>query len=303
MMLHVKFNKLTSSIALALFSAYFFYGLFRLPFVQYLVSLSVGGIAYGISDSYEVAVFSLLLMNFIFPYFAVVKGGRLEQVAQAAQASKEGFQNVNPTEVSNRIRQMKEGPIQGVASPMSEGFENAGETTEQLMEKTPPPAIATTGASTTAPAPALNASTPPPAVPVAPVVNTPALPDAAKAAQANAMANQPAQLPPVNKPAETFQDNGSLFKLGQIPTDSKGGYHIDAGTTVINALNSLKPDQIQAMTKDTRQLIETQKSLMSMLQTFSPMVNEGKQMMETFNQMFAPTAGALQNAQAVVGGR
>ncbi len=293
----MKFNKLTSSIALALFSAYFFYGLFRLPFVQYLVSLAVGGIAYGISDSYEIAVFSLLLMNFVFPYFAVLKGSRLEQAA-----SKEGFMNVNPTEVSNRIRQMKEGPIQGVASPMSEGFENAGDATENLMEKTPPPAMTTTQ-NATAPAPAMNApASTAPAV-NAPVVNTPALPDAAKAAQASAMANQPPQMPPVNKPAETFQDNGSLFKLGQIPTDAKGGYHIDAGTTVINALNSLKPDQIQAMTKDTRQLIETQKSLMSMLQTFSPMVNEGKQMMETFNQMFAPTAGALQNAQAVVGGR
>lgn len=76
------------------------------------------------------------------------------------------------------------------------------------------------------------------------------------------------------------------FKLGVIPDDSKGGYHIDQGTTVINALNSLKPDQIQAMTEDTRKLIDTQKNLMSMLSTMKPMLQDGKQMMANFQQMF-----------------
>ena len=76
------------------------------------------------------------------------------------------------------------------------------------------------------------------------------------------------------------------FKLGVIPDDSKGGYHIDQGTTVINALNALKPDQIKAMTEDTRKLIDTQKNLMSMLGTMKPMLQDGKQMMENFQQMF-----------------
>jgi hypothetical protein len=60
----------------------------------------------------------------------------------------------------------------------------------------------------------------------------------------------------------------------------------------MNAINSLKPDQIKAMTQDTKQLIDTQKSLMSMLQTFQPMVQEGKQMMDTFQEMFSPSMGA-----------
>jgi len=54
----------------------------------------------------------------------------------------------------------------------------------------------------------------------------------------------------------------------------------------MNALNALKPDQLKAMTTDTKQLIETQKSLMSMLQTIKPMMHEGRQMMDTFNDMF-----------------
>ena len=43
---------------------------------------------------------------------------------------------------------------------------------------------------------------------------------------------------------------------------------------------------------DTKNLIETQKSLMSMLKTFQPMMSEGKQMMDTFQTMFSPTMGA-----------
>jgi len=102
------------------------------------------------------------------------------------------------------------------------------------------------------------------------------------------------------KGKESFQDNSGLFKLGQIPKDEKGGHHIDAGTTVMNAISALKPDQIKAMTMDTKQLIETQKSLMGMLQTFQPMVSEGKQMMETFQEMFSPAMGSLDAAGKAV---
>ena len=76
------------------------------------------------------------------------------------------------------------------------------------------------------------------------------------------------------------------FKLGEIPSQVKNGPHIDAGSTLMKAIKSLNPDQINAMTKDTKQLIETQKSLMGMLGTMKPMLNDGKQLMDTFQQMF-----------------
>ena len=76
------------------------------------------------------------------------------------------------------------------------------------------------------------------------------------------------------------------FKLGEIPSQVKNGPHIDAGSTLMQAIKNLNPDQINAMTKDTQQLIETQKSLMGMLGTMKPMLNDGKQLMETFEQMF-----------------
>ena len=97
-----------------------------------------------------------------------------------------------------------------------------------------------------------------------------------------------------SKPAEVvqkFTDVGDgLFKLGEIPTEAKGGAHIDQGTTLMNAINTLKPDQIQSMTEDTRKLLDTQKSLMSMLNTMKPMLNDGKQLMDTFQQMFGQSA-------------
>lgn len=82
------------------------------------------------------------------------------------------------------------------------------------------------------------------------------------------------------------------FKLGEIPAQVKNGPHIDASSTLMKALENLKPDQIQAMTKDTQQLIDTQKSLMGMLSSMKPMLNDGKELMSTFQQMFGDQLGA-----------
>lgn len=87
-------------------------------------------------------------------------------------------------------------------------------------------------------------------------------------------------------PAMKADENPMPFKLGEIPSQAKGGPHIDAGSTLMKAIKSLNPEQINAMSKDTQQLIETQKSLMGMLGTMKPMLNDGKELMNTFQQMF-----------------
>lgn len=92
----------------------------------------------------------------------------------------------------------------------------------------------------------------------------------------------PATAPATNSRSE---DN-MLFRLGQIPTDTKNGPHIDAATTMMNALNALKPNQIEAMTNDTRKLLETQKNLMGMLETMKPMLQDGKQLIDSFGTLF-----------------
>jgi len=87
-------------------------------------------------------------------------------------------------------------------------------------------------------------------------------------------------------PVEKKEELAMPFKLGEIPSQVKNGPHIDASSTLMKAIHSLNPEQINAMTKDTKQLIETQKSLMGMLGTMKPMMNDGKELMETFQEMF-----------------
>ena len=87
-------------------------------------------------------------------------------------------------------------------------------------------------------------------------------------------------------PVENKEELASPFKLGEIPTQVKNGPHIDAGSTLMKAIQGLNPSQINAMTKDTQQLIETQKSLMGMLGSMKPMMQDGKELMDTFQQMF-----------------
>jgi hypothetical protein len=70
--------------------------------------------------------------------------------------------------------------------------------------------------------------------------------------------------------AEAFQGAPKLVKLPSESDDK--GVHLDAGTTFLNAYKMLKPDQIEAMTKDTQDLLQTQRSLVSMLDTFAPLM-------------------------------
>ena len=86
------------------------------------------------------------------------------------------------------------------------------------------------------------------------------------------------------------------FKLGEIPKEEKGGFFIDQGTTLMNALNGLKPEQIKAMTSDTKQLLETQKSLMGMLDSLAPMMKESGSLLNMFQNMFGSQAGGAPTA-------
>ena len=92
------------------------------------------------------------------------------------------------------------------------------------------------------------------------------------------------------RPAPDNRNNKEMFELGKkykLPAETDDNdFHLDAGTTFMNAYKSLKPDQISAMTKDTQELINTQKQLMSTLNTLKPLISDGKQMMDTFQGYF-----------------
>lgn len=229
------------------------YGMFRLPVVEYGVSLLLGAVLYGVTGTLEYSVIGVLIASLVLPM--VVKSG-MEGFADVPVAAGDG--DAEPS-VSLPLPEV---PVTGTVDSSVKDVESVGNNP-----------VTFAGNST----PATTDSTEP----------------VKKISEKN--------VPPANQPAELLKDGfedsaGGLFKLGKIPTDEKGGYHIDAGTSVLNALKSLKPDQISAMTQDTKQLIETQKTLMNMLQSFKPMLTEGKDMMDTFQQMFSPSGGSAMGA-------
>lgn len=77
---------------------------------------------------------------------------------------------------------------------------------------------------------------------------------------------------PDNGGRREFLELGKPYKLPSENDDK--GVHLDAGTTFLNAYKALKPDQIAAMTRDTQELLETQKSLVAMLDSFAPLMKD-----------------------------
>jgi hypothetical protein len=98
-----------------------------------------------------------------------------------------------------------------------------------------------------------------------------------------AAAKKAAPLPDHGERAEMFELGKKYKGPGE---DDDGEFHLDAGTTFLNAYKALKPDQVAAMTKDTQDLMQTQKQLMSTLQTLKPLISDGKEMMDMFQSYF-----------------
>lgn len=92
---------------------------------------------------------------------------------------------------------------------------------------------------------------------------------------------------------ESFQDeeNSGLFKLGQLPSESKAGPFVDVASTMSKAMGNLKPDQIAAMTAESKSLLETQQQLMGMLESMRPVLQDGRQLLDTFGSIFGGMGG------------
>jgi hypothetical protein len=59
-------------------------------------------------------------------------------------------------------------------------------------------------------------------------------------------------------------------------------------------MNALKPEQINAMTADTKSLMETQQNLMGMLKSMQPILKDGRKLLDTFSGIFGQDGGAPQ---------
>ena len=238
--------------------AYLFYAMFGIGATGLFFSLAIALISFSLEFSNELSIAFLILSGLLWKF--VVLG------------SKQGFQDLttpaptgtgdNLQAIVKKIQQVEQRgafqPSGVLSSNLTEGFadvETKPNPTEKKEEKPK--------AATSAPAP----------------VTAPTASDTLKAALPN---------PDTKKVTAGFTDNAmsGMFKLGSIPAEVAGGSHIDVGTTLMNAFNALKPDQVKQMTEDSQKLMETQKNLMGMLGTLKPMLQDGKQLMETFQEMF-----------------
>jgi hypothetical protein len=274
----MKSTPLTQGVSSILLIVYVLYGFFALPFPGFLLSLAIGLITYGGLESSELAVAAAILSGVV--YSLISRAGAAN--ALMAVAKKEGFTTGNmdgSEKIAKRVERMYKanvGPHGVYASAFVEGFADASgndvDTQMEAVMKDKPAEGSPESKPASATAPSTAGSGIPPPSPPAVASNV----QKAETQGGAASSSQGFRGAP---------DDGQ-FKLGVLPEETKGGYHIDTGTTVINALNALKPDQIQAMSADTQKLIDTQKSLMSMLSSMKPMLQDGKQMMDTFQEMF-----------------
>jgi hypothetical protein len=73
-------------------------------------------------------------------------------------------------------------------------------------------------------------------------------------------------------------------------TDSKSAKiedsHLDAGTTVLHAFQKLNPEQVLQMRDDTKELMDTQKQLVETLSSLGPQVQQGAELVKSFQGMF-----------------
>jgi hypothetical protein len=300
-MFNFKSTTMTKTAANIIGAVYIAYAIFMVGIPGLLMSLAIGLIVMGINGSMELAVATAvlvgLLMKFVFKYrsdgFMNFTANEVTQRIQnmqtagkvpAAPTGSEGFQTMSPAEVVQRVAGMRGasrlqsppvgydgrmGPQGVMASNFAEGFANPDANTDATNSSSAPSdSSPATPSSTTAPADATSVS----------------------AAAPNAQPTKPT--------TSGFQGgkNDGLFKLGEMPSESAGGPHIDAGSTILNAIQNLNPGQLKNMTDDTRKLLDTQKSLLSMLETMKPMISDGSQLLNSFNTMFGKDGGGLAGA-------
>jgi hypothetical protein len=270
----MKSTPLTQGASTLILVIYLIHTFITSPLVTVLISIAAGTIAYGYLDSYELAVAFCVVVGVLFN---VLKQTRF---SYETKFTKEGFSTTDTgPQIVKRVAEIKKEEPRGVlASAYAEGFADA--TTDNSGNEVTATSTASSAETKAAPA-ATNGNA---GSGITPPTPPEAATDVAKKATTGGQASATSGF--------TGSSNKSMeFKLGVIPEDTKGGYHIDQGTTVMNALNALNPDQIKSMTDDTRKLIETQKNLMSMLGSMKPMLQDGKQMMANFQEMFGNANG------------
>lgn len=303
------FNNITFTIAIVTIGLYALYILFMGGMSGLLLSLAVALLTAAFVDHIEYVAVGLVLFGMVYVLF--LKQVILRRYAEGFAAKQQAAGSLVPAdyavsskmmgsgkEISDRVVAMKEGRypvrsnVQGVLSEgadghapantknsratatlqavKKQGFMNFGRATEGFEDAAPSgdekeKEEGTPAESTAAPA--------------------------TKTADADTVTTQ--EQKKVEQTASGFQGTqaAGLFKLGEMPSESKEGPHVDVAATMQNALSALNPDQMAAMTHESQSLLETQKNLMSMLQSMRPVLQDGRQLLDTFGGIFGNLQG------------
>jgi hypothetical protein len=303
------FNNITFTIAIVTIGLYALYILFMGGMSGLLLSLAVALLTAAFVDHIEYIAVGLVLFGMVYVLF--LKQVILRRYAEGFAAKQQAAGSLVPAdyavsskmmgsgkEISDRVVAMKEGRypvrsnVQGVLSDgadghapantknsratatlqavKKQGFMNFGRAMEGFEDAAPSgdekeKEEGTPAESTAAPA--------------------------TKTADADTVTTQ--EQKKVEQTASGFQGTqaAGLFKLGEMPSESKEGPHVDVAATMQNALSALNPDQMAAMTRESQSLLETQKNLMSMLQSMRPVLQDGRQLLDTFGGIFGNLQG------------
>lgn len=272
----MNFNELTNNIALITLVLYGIYALFVMGIGSVILSSAIGLIAAAFFDRLEIIAAVVVISGMVVAYL----------LKQQAAKAKEGFTvGADATAITGRIQKMMNARVQGVYSPTIEGYASAynsiygsarsglGGLTEGFQDV----AEAEGAASASTPASTERKNE------VQIAIGAPT-PTEEKKEVATAVAAVSAAAAP--KDEEPFKSQAGLFKLGELPSESKEGPFLDAGSTLMKAVGALQPDQIKSMTEETKKMIDTQKNMISMLHSMRPVLQDGQQLLQSFSSIF-----------------
>jgi hypothetical protein len=268
-------NGLTYMLSIIALISYFLYIIVRHGTVGFLFSSAIFLLIAAFVDHIEYITIGLLVI-----------GLTLSIYIQQRDLKMEGFEDSDTPPATEEPVEQKETKTT-----------KATKTTPGVASQNDTSAMATTDDYEDGPAPNVSSN--------APAVTKPAIDQTEAAGQiqkaltqltnASTTASKAAAQPSAASTAasnENFQEpSAGLFKLGELPSEMKKGPFVDVASTMSKAMNSLQPEQMAAMTAESQSLIETQKNLMNMLQSMRPVLQDGRQLLDTFGSIFGSLGG------------
>jgi len=283
-----------SVLALVLFGAYV---LFSQGILGFLISIAIALITASFVDSIEFVAIGVLVVGITYILAIRKFNCRLEGFGSDQNDQAEILKLNNMLAKKKPLKKSKKEVVRGTLSTLQRGVEGfaaapSDEEEEATAESAPASATETPVTQTDADAAAVTAAMTAPQqqqASASPASN--AVPVASPGATNAATNVDTAMTAPAVQQGFEDEENSGLFKLGQLPSETKSGPFVDVASTMSKAMGALKPDQLAAMTAESKSLLETQKNLMGMLESMRPVLQDGRQLLDTFGSIFGSMGG------------